>query len=143
MSARKNSHRFRPIYGDTDQMGVVYYANYLRFFEAGRTELLRALRIPYREIEAEGYFLPVSKAEVRYHAPARYDDDLSLETELVSVRHASIQIGYRLTRLTDQVLIATGATEHACIGPGGRVTRMPSALREALAAVLEETTHGS
>jgi acyl-CoA thioester hydrolase len=118
-------------------MGVVYYANYLRFFEAGRTELLRALRIPYREIESDGYFLPVSRAEVRYHAPARYDDPLVLETELAEVRRASLQIRYRLTREDDQVLIASGITEHACLGPGNRVTRLPLALREALDAVLE------
>lgn len=135
MTSSKNSHRFRPIYGDTDQMGVVYYANYLRYFEAGRTELLRVLRIPYREIEADGYFLPVSRAEVRYLAPARYDEELTLETRLDRVRHASLQIAYRLTRDTDQVLLATGSTEHACIGPDGQVTRMPRVLREALAAV--------
>ena len=118
-------------------MGVVYYANYLRFFEAGRTELLRALPIPYREIEDDGYFLPVSRAEVRYHAPAKYDDPLMLETELAEVRRASLQINYRLIREGDDVLIATGTTEHACLGPGARVTRLPPALRTALDAVLE------
>lgn len=124
-------------------MGVVYYANYLRYFEAGRTELLRALEVPYREIEAEGYFLPVSRAEVRYHSPARYDDALVLETELAVVRRASIEIRYRLYKEPDLVLIATGTTEHACLGPKGRVSRLPPALVAALPAGKKGEADGS
>src|SRR6185436_21096087 len=76
----------RVIYGDTDQMGFVYYANYLRFFEAGRNEYLRAKGAPYREVEAElGIRLPVVEATVHYKAPARYDDLLVVETELAQV----------------------------------------------------------
>jgi acyl-CoA thioester hydrolase len=127
-----NHHKFRVIYGDTDQMGVVYYANYLRYFEAGRTEIMRALEIPYRELEDEGVLLPVSRATVDYHSPARYDDELTLETRIENVRKASVRIGYELVRESDGKVIATGETQHACIDRDGRVTRMPANLRDRL-----------
>ena len=122
-------HRFRVIYGDTDAMGVVYYANYFRYFEAARTELLRAIGMPYRQLEAEGFMLPVAKADAKYHAPARYDDALVLQTTIKRVRFSSVEIAYRMTREDDDSLIATGSTLHACVGPSGRVVRLPESLR--------------
>jgi acyl-CoA thioester hydrolase len=117
----------RVIYGDTDQMGVVYYANYLRFFEAGRNEFIRAKGLRYRDFE-EGYALrlPVTEASVRYHLPARYDDLLRLETSLAELRRASAAFAYRLVR--DGQLLATGRTVHACIDLDGKVRRLPEAL---------------
>lgn len=129
---RHHQHRFRPIYGDTDMMGVVYYANYFRFFEAGRTELMRAAGIEYKSLEALGYALPVASASAKYHAPAHYDDPLVLDLEVAEVRYGSLRITYRLTRETDGTLIATGETMHACVGPKGRVVRLPDDLREKL-----------
>lgn len=128
MPHKSNRHSFRVIFGDTDAMGVVYYANYLRYFEAGRAELMRALGVPYRELEQLGLSLPVTKAEVEYHAPSRYEDELELETTLEEVRRASFRIKYLLVRKVDQQLIASGATTHACLGPKG-VTRLPDVLR--------------
>lgn len=122
-------HRFRVIYGDTDAMGVVYYANYFRYFEAARTELLRDLGVPYRQLESDGFMLPVAEAHAHYHAPARYDDALVLQTTIERVRFSSIEIAYRITREDDASLVATGKTRHACIGPSGRVSRLPDALR--------------
>jgi acyl-CoA thioester hydrolase len=123
--------QLRVIYGDTDQMGVVYYANYLRFFEAGRTELLRARGLRYREVEARHrVLLPVTEARVRYHAPARYDDLVTVETSVEEVRRASLRLGYRVLRGGD--LLATGHTIHACVDPDGRVQRMPAELLAAL-----------
>ena len=118
-------HTFRPIYGDTDMMGVVYYANYFRYFEAGRTEFLRAVGFQYKDFERSGFALPVVSASARYHAPARYDDELALETTLSEVRFSTVRMTYRLVRVTDESLIATGETRHACIGPDGRVVRLP------------------
>jgi acyl-CoA thioester hydrolase len=119
--------QLRVIYGDTDQMGVVYYANYLRFFEAGRSEFIRAKGLTYRDFEA-GYALqlPVTEASVRYQQPARYDDLLRLETSLEEIRRASVTFAYRLLR--DDVLLATGRTVHACVDPGGKVRRLPAEL---------------
>ena len=129
---KSNQHTFRVIYGDTDMMGIVYYANYLRYFEAGRSELMRALDIPYRAFEEKGFAMPVVEASVRYRAPATYDDLLTLDTRIKQVRRSSIRIDYELVRDVDSVLIATGETRHACLGPDGRLARFPSDILETL-----------
>jgi acyl-CoA thioester hydrolase len=129
---REHTHHFRPIYGDTDMMGVVYYGNYLRYFEAGRSELLRAAGFEYSRFEEAGFLLPVAEAHAKYHKPAKYDEELSLTTTVSEVRMGSIRITYRLVRVPDQVLIATGETLHACIDRTGKVVRIPSMLREKL-----------
>lgn len=129
---RSHRHTFRVIYGDTDKMGVVYYANYLRFFEAGRNELLRALGVSYRELEETGFMLPVAQASLKYKLPARYDDELELETTIADVGHGIIRITYRLFRKADGALCTTGETTHACLGPTGRPTRLPEGLKAKL-----------
>ncbi len=111
-------------------MGVVYYANYLRYFEAGRSEFLRAAGVPYKSLESQGFMLPVASAQVKYHRPARYDDLLELETIVESVGFGRITMRYRLLR--DEELIASGETVHACLGPSGKVVRLPPELRERL-----------
>jgi acyl-CoA thioester hydrolase len=114
----------RVIYGDTDQMGVVYYANYLRWFEAGRTEFLRAKGLSYSDFEAkEKLILPVVEAGVTYRQPARYDDLVAVETRLAEVRRASARFEYEVRRGGD--LLATGFTVHACVSVGGRIERLP------------------
>jgi acyl-CoA thioester hydrolase len=125
--------RLRVIYGDTDQMGVVYYANYLRYFEAGRTEFIRAKGMTYRDFE-ETYRLrlPVAEASVSYRSPARYDDLLDVEVSLTEVRRASARFDYRIVRGGE--LVVTGHTLHACVDLEGRMERMPQALLERLTA---------
>ena len=126
--------QLRVIYGDTDQMGVVYYANYLRFFEAGRNEFIRAKGLRYRDFEARHRLrLPVVEAGVRYQVPARYDDLVSVETSLSQVRRASASFHYRLVR-DDGELLATGHTLHACVDLEGRIQRMPRELLDRLSA---------
>lgn len=123
--------QLRVIYGDTDQMGVVYYANYLRFFEAGRNEFLRAHGLPYRQVEADfAIRLPVVSVGVEYKRPARYDDLLDVETWLERVGRASARFAYRLT--TSGALLATGHTVHACIDAAGEVQPLPEPLRQRL-----------
>jgi len=123
----------RVIYGDTDQMGVVYYANYLRWFEAGRTEFLRAKGISYSEFEArEKLVLPVAEAGVSYLQPARYDDLVAVETSLVLARRASARFEYAVRRGED--LLATGFTVHACVDGGGRIRRLPEDFAERMKA---------
>src|SRR5512139_2928815 len=117
----------RVIYGDTDQMGVVYYANYLRFFEAGRNELIRARGLTYREVEERfRLMLPVVEAQVAYKAPARYDDLVAVETSVAEVKRASARFAYRVLRGDD--VLATGHTVHACVDLDGRVKRLPPEL---------------
>jgi acyl-CoA thioester hydrolase len=114
----------RVIYGDTDQMGVVYYANYLRWFEAGRTEFLRAKGLSYSDFEVrEKLVLPVAEAGVNYLQPARYDDLVAVETSLVLARRASARFEYAVRRGGD--LLATGFTVHACVDGSGRIRRLP------------------
>jgi acyl-CoA thioester hydrolase len=121
------SSTVRVIYGDTDQMGVVYYANYLRYFEAGRSEFIRAKGLTYRAFESEhGLALPVVEAAVRYRIPARYDDLLTVEVTLSEVRRASARFEYRVLRERD--LVATGHTVHACVDDSGRPRRLPEIL---------------
>lgn len=123
----------RVIYGDTDQMGVVYYANYLRYFEAGRNEFIRAKGLRYRDFEADhGLMLPVVEANVCYRLPAKYDDLIRVETSLVEARRASARFGYRIVRGAE--VLATGHTLHACVDPEGRIQRMPRELLERLGA---------
>jgi acyl-CoA thioester hydrolase len=116
----------RVLYGDTDQMGVVYYANYLRYFEAGRGEFLRAQGNNYRRVEQLGYRLPVIEVQVRYQRPAQYDDLLTIETTIAEARGASVRFTYRVARYGEQ--IATGETRHACLNRAGRPTRLPPEL---------------
>jgi len=123
----------RVIYGDSDQMGVVYYANYLRFFEAGRNEFIRAKGLRYRDFEERhGLVLPVVEASIRYLSPARYDDLVTIEVSLEEARRASARFGYRVMREAE--LLATGHTVHACVDREGRVKRMPAELVAALTA---------
>src|SRR5512144_1043480 len=117
----------RVIYGDTDQMGVAYYANYLRWFEAGRNEYIRARGLTYREVEERfRLMLPVAEAHVAYRSPARYDDLVAVETSVADVRRASVRFEYRIVRGAE--VLATGHTVHACVGLDGRVQRMPPEL---------------
>ncbi len=120
----------RVIYGDTDQAGIVYYGNYLRFFEAARGAFLRERGRSYLEVERLGYTLPVMEAHARYVRPARYDDLIVVDALLDAVRGASLRFRYEIRR--DVELIADGWTEHACLGPRGRPTRIPSELRRLL-----------
>ncbi len=123
----------RVLYGDTDRMGVVYYANYLRYFEAARNEFIRAKGLRYRDFEEEhGLVLPVVEAHVDYRQPARYDDLLTVEISLAEARRASARFDYRVLR--DAELLATGHTRHACVDLEGRVRRMPPELLARLAA---------
>ncbi len=125
---RCNLTSYRVIYGDTDKMGVVYYANYLRWFERGRSEFLRASGVPYGEIEAQGIHFPVVEVNCRYAQPARYEDLVLIETRLASVSRATLIFTYRILRDGEEGPLATGSTKHACINAAGKVLRIPDDL---------------
>jgi acyl-CoA thioester hydrolase len=125
--------RYRVIYGDTDQMGVVYYGNYLRFFEIARNEFLRQAGARYHEFEEKHrLMLPVVEATIRYRRPARYDDELAIYAAITDVRGASARFVYEIRRLPDGESLVDGHTVHACIDRDGRVARIPAELRAAL-----------
>jgi len=125
------SHRVRVIYGDTDKMGIVYYANYLRYFEGGRATWLRERGRSYAEIEQSGLALPVAEAHATYRSPARYDEELVVEVDVSEVKNASFRFVYRVLR--GETLLCAGYTVHACTDLTGRPRRMPDEFRQMLA----------
>ena len=120
-------------YAETDQMHVVYYANYFVWFEVGRCELLRSLGRSYRDLEADGLLLPVIEAHCEYRRPARYDDDLTIVTRGCLLSPARVRFEYEVQRVADEVVTAVGSTVHAAVNRDGRPTRLPAAVREVLA----------
>ncbi len=125
MLAPLHRYRCRVIYGDTDSGGVVYYANYLRYFEAARTEFMRERALSYKEIEGQGFIMPVVECQVRYKASARYDDLLLVETSLVEVKSRTCRFNYRVIRANDDKILVQGYTMHAVVDLDGRLTRFP------------------
>lgn len=97
-------------YAETDAMGVVYHANYLAWFEVGRTEWLRQQGVPYTEFEARGLFVPVVEVQARYLSPARYDDVLQIETTVSDLSPARVTFAYRISR--EGVLLCEGRSNH-------------------------------
>jgi acyl-CoA thioester hydrolase len=124
--------RVRVRYADTDQMGVVYYANYLVWFEVGRTEWLRDAGWNYREMEETGVSLPVIEAHCEYRQPARYDDEIEIRTTASVLTPARLRFDYRAVRIDGETLVAEGHTIHAALGTNGRPCRLPARVRELL-----------
>jgi len=122
--------RYRVIYGDTDNMGIAYYANYLRMFEIGRTEMLREWGLPYSEVESRGILLPVSEVHCKYMTPAKYDEVLIIHSSLDMEMKAGLKIDYRITSEDEQTVHVTGYTRHAFMNREGRVIRPPNFMRE-------------
>jgi len=104
--------RIRVRYGETDQMGVVYHANYLNWFEVGRTELLREAGVTYRQLEEQGLMLPLTDASLSYKVPARYDDVLEVRTRIAYLNPLRLDFAYEIVRLEDEQLLVTGMTKH-------------------------------
>jgi acyl-CoA thioester hydrolase len=138
-SSNSNVTTYRVIYGDTDQMGVVYYANYLRWFEKGRGELLRASGIPYAAIERRGMHFPVAEVSCRYFRPAHYDDLIVIETRVASVGRASLTFTYRIMREAEAALLVSGSTKHACVDGQGRIMRIQEDLLKSLEVMVCRT----
>jgi acyl-CoA thioester hydrolase len=134
---------YRVLYGDTDAAGVVYYANYLRFFEKGRTEYMREMVLTYRDIENQGLILPVIESYSRYKAPAAYDDLLIIETSLVELKNVSCRFNYRIYRNdsdNSKTLLTKGYTVHASVNRNGKLTRFPANLIEKLKKIISITS---
>lgn len=112
-------------YDETDMMGIVYHGSYLPWFEVGRTNLLKESGLPYRALEAQGYFLPVIEVGAKYHRPARYDDTLTIVTQLKERPLLRIRLDYEVLR-GDELLV-TGFTVHGFIDKTGSPVRPPAA----------------
>ena len=121
--------RVRVRYAETDNMGVVYYANYFVWFEVGRTDLLRESGWNYREMESEGFSLPVIDAQCTYRESAKYDDDIEVRTRAAMLSPVRVQFTYEIVRSADAATLATGATVHATLDRAGRPCRLPERVR--------------
>ena len=122
-------------YADTDKMGIIYYARYFRYFEIGRTELMRSLGIRYRDLETDWkLFLPVTQAQCDYLGPSRYDDLLVVDTWLARLGPASVTFRYEIQdRDSGSRLVARGFTRHVVVDERWRPTRIPPNFRHMLA----------
>jgi len=132
-SATIRRTRVRVRYAETDRMGVVYYANFLVWFEVGRTEWLRTTGWSYREMETDGISLPVIEVQCEYLQPARYDDEIEIRTRAAILTPVRIRFDYEVVRVGDDTVTATGHTVHAALDLNGRPCRLPPRVREMLA----------
>jgi acyl-CoA thioester hydrolase len=114
-------------------MGVVYYANYLVWFEVARADLLRSLGWSYREMEAAGIVLPVIEAHCEYQRPARYDDEIEVRTEGAMLSPVRMKFNYTIIRRADESVAAVGHTVHAAVTPEGKPCRLPERVRQVFA----------
>ena len=119
--------QIRVRYQETDNMGVVYYANYLVWFEVARTEFLRSLGLVYRDLEAKGYYLMVAAISCKYKASAKYDDIVKIHSWVPEVKNSSMKFGYKL--FVGDKLIATGESTHVCTNKSGRPIRIPEEVK--------------
>jgi acyl-CoA thioester hydrolase len=129
--------RVRVRYAETDQMGVVYHSNYLIWFEVGRVEFIRKLGMDYRSMEQEdGIGIAVVDVSARYKYPARYDDELVIETRLLAARGAVVKFGYRIVRAVDNALLCEGETVHVVVGKDMKKRVLPEKYAKRFAEVL-------
>jgi acyl-CoA thioester hydrolase len=119
-------------YAETDTMGIVYYANYLVWFEVARTDLLRSAGWSYRDMEAQGYRLPVLEVGCEYRQPAKYDDELDVKTGGLLLSPVRVKFEYEVVRPKDDIVLAAGFTVHASVDRDGRPCRLPERVRELL-----------
>ena len=122
-------------YAETDMMGIVYHANYLPWFEIGRTNLLKELGLPYRQLEADGYRLPVLEISAKYSRPALYDDALTIVTYLREKPLLRIRLDYEVLRGDE--LLATGESVHAFVDLQGRPVRPPASVVAVMSAAFK------
>ena len=113
-------------YPEVDAMGYLHHSRYLQYFEMGRVEMLRASGVAYADLEREGIFFVVAKAEIKYKAPARYDEELTLITRIARQTHVRIDHTYELRR--GETVLAEGSTTIACVGRDGQLRQIPEFL---------------
>ena len=119
-------------YAETDAMGVVYHANYFVWFEVGRGDWFRAFGQDYGVWEALGYHLPVSEAQARFHAPARYADVITVRTWIKEARSRGLTLSYEVVEAASQKRLVSGWTKHVCMDSEGRARRLPGDMQELL-----------
>ena len=129
MKPRIHTTEIKVRYAETDNMGIVYYANYLVWFEVGRTEYLLAQGLDYRDVEKDGLFMAVVESYCAYKVPARYGDIVIIEVQPSDVKHSSMKFNYKVTRKEDRLLLAQGYTTHVLIDKNMQPKKIPEKVR--------------
>jgi acyl-CoA thioester hydrolase len=114
-----------PRYAETDQGGMVHHSVYPVWFEMGRTELLRANNVAYKDLEEAGVLFVVAELNIKYRRPAKYDEKLQLETSCSEISTSRVEHIYKLTRCRDRVILAEGSSVLACVNAQGKICRIP------------------
>lgn len=126
--------KIRVRYAETDAMGVVHHANYLVWFELGRSELCRSKGFSYREMERDGALLVVAEAYCRYKAPAFYDDEITIRTKVEELKSRTMRFVYQVFRESDQTILAEGETMHVVTDSNKKVRSMPEVYKQKMLA---------
>jgi len=129
------AHRQRVRYHETDQMGVVYHANYLNWFEIARTEWIRKIGYPYGRLETEGLLLPVLEANVHYRQPAKYDDEVEIEVKMVECTPLRLGFAYVVRRVADGTELAVGSSRHVWMNRSWKPARLDKAMPDLFATL--------
>lgn len=127
---KNNAVKVRVIYADTDAMGVVYHTNYIKWFEIGRTELLREMGIVYAQLESSGYNLPATEVYCHYLLPARYDDIILIETKIDYLRRSILKFDYLIWDEGRKKTLTEGYTIHIFTNNDGKIVRAPKTVAE-------------
>lgn len=141
MATQRFEHTLRVRYAETDQMGVVYHARYLDWFEVGRTEMIRQCGMDYRALEEKGLLLPVIDLNIQYRKPARYDDWVMIYTRLTGYSNVRLEFAYEIRKQDGDELLVTGETRHMWVNrqwKPARVDREAPELYELLKRVVDE-----
>lgn len=134
--------RLRVRYAETDQMGVVYHANYLVWFEVGRVEFIRQTGLDYAAMEREGAMIAVVEAKARYIAPARYDDELLVRTTLAGFRGPVVWFRYTIVRASDEAVLCEGETTHIVVGRDMKKRELPERYAERFRQLVSHMDNG-
>jgi len=135
---RAVEHSVRVRYSETDKMGIVYHANYIVWFEIGRTEFCRAAGFPYSAMEEQGVLILVTGVDCRYRRSASYDDEVTIRTRMGDTGSRGLSFFYEIVRSDDGTLLAEGSTRHIFVDGSGKPITIPSAIREAFALFVDE-----
>jgi acyl-CoA thioester hydrolase len=131
---RAVEHSVRVRYSETDKMGIVYHANYIVWFEIGRTEFCRAAGFPYSEMEREGILILVTGVDCRYRRSASYDDEVTIRTRMGDTGSRGLSFFYEIVRSDDGALLAEGSTRHIFVDGNGKPIRIPEAIHGAFSS---------
>ncbi len=132
MNPKIHTTELKVRYAETDKMGIVYYANYLVWFEVGRTEYLLAEGLDYRNVEKEGFYMAVVESFCAYKAPARYGDSIIVQTWPSDVKNSSLKFNYKVLRKDDDILLEEGYTTHVMIDKNVKPRKIPENIRKIL-----------